>query len=77
VSDLNLDEIKSQIEIPELDLNLGIDYSDKNKEIDTNEFSDEMVLKLSFNEENYIAVKEALSRINDSPEIAIMQLLKI
>ncbi len=78
VSDLNLDELKSQIEIPELNLDLeNLDYSDKNKEIDTNEFSDEMTLKFTFSEEDYIAVKGALSKINESPEIALMQVLKI
>lgn len=78
VSDLNLDELKSQIEIPELKLDFdNLDYSDKNKEIDTNEFSDEMTLKFTFSEENYIAVKGALSKINESPEIALMQVLKI
>ena len=78
VSDLNLDELKSQIEIPELKLDLeNLDYSDKNKEIDTNEFSDEMTLKFTFSEEDYIAVKGALSKINESPEIALMQVLKI
>ena len=78
VSDLNLDELKSQIEIPELKLDLeNLDYSDKNKEIDTNEFSDEMTLKFTFSEEDYIAVKGALSKINESPEIALIQVLKI
>ena len=78
VIDLNLDELKSQIEIPELKLDLeNLDYSDKNKEIDTNEFSDEMTLKFTFSEEDYIAVKGALSKINESPEIALMQVLKI
>ncbi len=78
VSDLNLDELKSQIEIPELKLDLeNLDYSDKNKEIDTNEFSDEMTLKFTFSEQDYIAVKGALSKINESPEIALMQVLKI
>jgi ParB-like nuclease domain len=78
VSDLNLDELKSQIEIPELKLEFeNLDYSDKNKEIDTNEFSDEMTLKFTFSEEDYIAVKGALSKINESPEIALMQVLKI
>ena len=78
VSDLNLDELKSQIEIPELKLDFdNLDYSDKNKEIDTNEFSDEMTLKFTFAEEDYIAVKGALLKINESPEIALMQVLKI
>jgi len=77
-SDLNLNDINTQIEIPELKLDLeNLSYSDKNKEIDTNEFSNEMTLKFTFSEENYIAVKGALSKINESPEIALMQVLKI
>jgi len=48
-SDLNLNDINTQIEIPELKLDLeNLSYSDKNKEIDTNEFSNEMTLKFTF-----------------------------
>lgn len=78
VSDLSLDELKSQIEIPELKLDFdSLDYSDKNQEIDVNEFDDEMVLKLKYNEDDYIAVKGALAKINESPEKALMELLNL
>lgn len=78
VSDLSLDELKSQIEIPELKLDFdSLDYSDKNQEIDVNEFDDEMVLKLKYNEDDYTAVKGALAKINESPEKALMELLNL
>ena len=78
VSDLSLDELKSQIEIPELNLDFdSLDYSDKNQEIDVNEFDNEMVLKLKYNEDDYIAVKGALAKINESPEKALMELLNL
>ena len=78
VNDLSLDELKSQIEIPELKLDFtSVDYSDKNQEIDVNEFDDEMVLKLKYSEDDYTAVKGALAKINESPEKALMELLNL
>lgn len=55
----------------------NMEYSDKNQEIDVNEFSDEMSLVLKYSQDNYNAVRQKLSEINASPEIAIMQLLEI
>jgi hypothetical protein len=52
-------------------------YSDKNKEIDTNEFSDKMTLKLEFIEDEYHLVKDALLKIAVTPEAAIFQLLNL
>lgn len=51
------------------------DYSDKNKEIDIDELSDKMILKLEFNEDEYSFVLDQLSKINASKEIAILEKL--
>jgi len=51
------------------------DYSDKNKEVDVNGFDDKMVIKLKYTEDDYIKVKEQLSRIAATPEQAVWKLL--
>lgn len=51
------------------------DYSDKNQEIDVDEFSDEMVINLKYSEEDYMLVKEQLSKISSTPENAVWKLL--
>ena len=51
------------------------DYSDKNKEIDTNDFDDEMVIKLKYTEDDYLKVREQLSEIASTPEQAVWKLL--
>lgn len=51
------------------------DYSDKNKEIDTNEFSDKMELKLLFSSSEFQFVLSELSKIDASKENALLKLL--
>lgn len=53
------------------------DYSDKNKEIDIDELDTEMIIKLKYSEEDYNLVKEALSKIAQTPEQAVWKLLKL
>jgi ParB-like chromosome segregation protein Spo0J len=53
-----------------------LDYSGKNKEIDVDDFDDEMIIKLKFNEQEYWEVKEKLDNLADTPEKAIIQLLE-
>ena len=53
------------------------DYSDKNKEIDTDDFDNEMIIKLKYSEEDYYLVKEALLKIAATPEQAVCKLLKL
>lgn len=60
------------LDIPSFD---GIDYSDKNKEIDIDELDSEMVIKLKYTEEEYHLVKGQLSKIAATPEEAVWQLL--
>ena len=52
------------------------DYSEKNKELDLDDFNDNMELKLKFNKEQFDFVTERLININDSLEIALMQVLE-
>ena len=58
-----------------LDVPVFADYSDKNQEIDTNEFSSEMVISLKYPETEYHIVKDQLSKIALTPESAIWKLL--
>lgn len=54
-----------------------VDYSQKNKEIDINDFSDEMTLTFKFNEEDYNFVNQYLLQMGaDSKEQALMSILK-
>lgn len=62
--DLDKDEEKNEV-----------DYSEKNKEVDVDSFEDEMILKLKYPEDEYRAVKEALLKIAQTPEVAIWDLL--
>jgi len=58
-----------------LDLPLFDDFSDKNKEINTELFEDEMIIKLKYTEDDYILVREQLSKIAETPEQAVWKLL--
>ena len=51
------------------------EHSDKNKEIDVNDFDDEMQIVLKYTELEYWKVKEQLSKIAETPEQAIYKLL--
>ena len=58
------------VDLPEWD-----DYSEKNKEIDVNDFDNEMVINLKYNESDYFKVKDQLSKIAATPEQAVWILL--
>lgn len=60
-----------------LDFPNAQDFSDKNKEIDTDGFADEVVLKLKYTEGDHAKVREALSLIAATPEQAVWNLLKL
>lgn len=51
------------------------DYSEKNKEIDVDDYEDTMTLVLKFNEEDYHIVKDKLLHLASTPEQAIFKLL--
>lgn len=69
------------IEIESVEVNIEsvnideIRYSEKNKEIDIDGFDANMTIKLTYTEEEYWKVKEQLSKIDNTPEIAIWKLL--
>ncbi len=54
-----------------------VDYSVKNREINTDEFEDKCTLVLNYTLEDYEKVKSALFKIADTPEQAVFQLLKL
>ena len=51
------------------------DYSDKNKEIDIDELDPNMVIKLTYSDNEYEQVKDQLSKIAETPEQAVWKLL--
>src|SRR3990167_64495 len=52
------------------------DYSDKNKEINTDEFSEKMTLKFELSENEYRFICDGLAKIDANKEAAILKLLK-
>lgn len=53
----------------------AIDYSEKNKEIDVDDYYDKMIIKLQYIEDEYHEVKDALLKIAATPEQAVYKLL--
>jgi hypothetical protein len=56
-------------------IDLKLDYSSKNKEIDFQNFEENYVLKLNFKEKEYFYIKQILSEIEVSPEKALLKVL--
>jgi hypothetical protein len=50
-------------------------YSEKNKEIDTDELDGLMTISLKYNEDEYWKIREQLSKIAQTPEQAVWKLL--
>lgn len=61
------------VDVPNFD---SQDYSGKNKEIYTDEMTDQMTLSFKFMPEQYFEVKSALERIAETPEAALLTLLE-
>lgn len=59
----------------ELPVNVDVDYSEKNKEIDIDALDEQMTIKLNYTSDEYWIVKEQLSKIASTPEQAIWKLL--
>ena len=82
--DFDIEVIESlgvEYDIDVVDLGVDIvdytntDYSEKNKEIDTDDYDDKMLIKLQYVEEEYHLVKDALLKIASTPEQAVYKLL--
>jgi len=50
-------------------------YSQKNKEIDTDSFNDEVIMKLNFTQDQFIFVQTELKKLSETTEGAILKLL--
>lgn len=59
----------------ELPVNVDVDYSEKNKEIDIDALDEQMTIKLNYTSDEYWIVKEQLSKIASTPEQAVWELL--
>ena len=78
----NYDDLANEWEAEDLedwglDLPLGQDFSDKNKEIDTDGFADEVTITLKYSEADHAKVRDALSRVASTPEQAVWKLLEL
>lgn len=51
------------------------DFSDKNTEVDVDDFGDEMIIKLKYTEKEYNKVRDQLSKVAATPEQAVWKLL--
>lgn len=60
------------LDIPNFD---NGDYAEKNKELNIDDIEDSMTINLKYTEEEYLIVKEALSKIASTPEMAIWKLI--
>lgn len=58
-----------------LDLPIAQDFT--NKEVDTDGFGDEVVIKLHYSEADHAKVRDALSRVASTPEQAVWKLLEL
>jgi hypothetical protein len=57
------------LDVPEFGEIENVDYSDKNKEFDANDFEDQKyTIKLEFTEDDYNLVKDKLQELGQSPE---------
>ena len=63
------------LEIPQFDERGEIDYSDKNQEINVDDYTDKMIIKLEYTENDYLQVRDQLSKIAETPEQAVWKLL--
>jgi ParB-like chromosome segregation protein Spo0J len=53
----------------------SIEYTDKNKELDIDDIEDKMVIRLNYTEEEYFIVKDYLSKLASTPEMAVWKLI--
>lgn len=78
----NYDDLANEWEAEDLEdwglnLPIGQDFSDKNKEIDTDGFADEVTITLKYSEADHAEVREALSKVAATPEQAVWKLLNL
>jgi hypothetical protein len=59
----------------ELPVNVDVDYSGKNKEIDIDALDEQMTIKLNYTSDEYWIVKEQLAKIASTAEQAVWKLL--
>ena len=69
--EVEMSEVRTKFEYNE------VDYSDKNKEIDLNDFEDKMTLVLNYTLDEYELVKSQLMKHGNTPEDAVCNLLGI
>lgn len=78
--ELEIAELKDfdfNVELLAFDPTKIADYQGKNKEINVDDFNDEMVLKIKVSSSNYEPIVNALRDIGDHPETALMKALKL
>lgn len=64
----------------ELDAILGETETEteyKNEELDADDYADQMEMKFTLDTSQYFKIKEALAKLNESPEIALMMALNV
>lgn len=64
-------------ELGDWGLDLPVAQNFTNEEVDTDGFSDEVVIKLHYSEADHAKVRDALSRVASTPEQAVWKLLEL
>jgi hypothetical protein len=77
---LSIDDIKFDVNLPDFDIektfgDLNRDFSSHNSELNIDELSADMIIKLTYNEADYNLVKGQLMKIASTPEKAVLKLL--
>ena len=75
--DLELEDIELKIENIDFSNTEIQDYSEKNKEIDVDNFDEKMTLSLKYSLDEYNQVTQKLRELADTPEEALFKLLGI
>lgn len=62
-NDFELEQLEDWgLDVPDFN---GVDYSDKNQEINVDEFEDEMILKLKFSKDDFLDIQDRLTIAKD------------
>ncbi len=85
--ELDAMELAGEMDLPDFDMkafngDLDTDFSLRNREIDVEEFTDEIILKFKYHKSEYLDIKKAIRDVQDlhsldSPEAVIKFLLKL
>lgn len=75
ILEAHFSETEIEFHIPIYEDEKNPDFSKKNKEIDVSSFKDEMQMKMTFTNDNFLRVKGELNRLKMTPEQCLLKFL--